>query len=87
MHSPSTLVASQAAYCTDKFLVVHSDGSPNHKTYLSAIPRPPGGGTGSYDSSCVTRTFARQWMTFKVPLQVKKNSFNPTSPYMPVVVT
>ncbi|MEW5318335.1 MAG: hypothetical protein WDW38_009563 [Sanguina aurantia] len=60
----------KAAYCTDQFLVVHSDGSPNHATYLNGIPKPPGGGAEgtSYVNQCVTRTFARQWFTFKVPI-------------------
>jgi hypothetical protein len=32
----------KAIYCTDKYLVLHSDGSPNHRDSLNLIPRPPG---------------------------------------------
>ena len=32
----------KAIYCTDKYLVVHSDATPNHRDSLSLIPRPPG---------------------------------------------
>jgi hypothetical protein len=58
----------KAVYCNDKFLVIHSDGSPNHLDSLNLIPRPPGGGTGSYQTSCVTRNRETQFLSFKIPL-------------------
>lgn len=47
----------KAAYCTDQYLVIHSDGTPNHKDSLSLIPRPPGDSSSgtSYSAQCVTR--------------------------------
>ena len=56
----------KAAYCTDQYLVVHSDGLPNHNDSLSLIPRPPGGGssTGStFASQCVTRNWETQFFS------------------------
>jgi hypothetical protein len=32
----------KAAYCNDAYLVIHSNGQPNHQAYLDAIPTPPG---------------------------------------------
>lgn len=59
----------QAAYCNDEFLVIHANGMPSHDTNLDGVPRPPGGGgSGSYDDQCVTRSFVHQFQTFKVPL-------------------
>lgn len=63
--SPS---AVQAAFCNDDYLVIHTQGQPNHATYLQGVPRPPGGGDGPYESSCVTRSFVMQSQTFKIPL-------------------
>jgi len=60
--------AVQAAFCNDEFLVIHSHGQPNHATNLAGVPRPPGGGDGPYESSCVTRSFVMQSQTFKIPL-------------------
>jgi len=58
------------AYCTDKFLVIHSDNEPGHVDSLENIPRPPGGGDGgTYDSQCVTRAREVQFLSFKVPLE------------------
>ena len=31
----------KAAYCTDKYLVIHSDNTPNHDDSLADIQRPP----------------------------------------------
>ena len=32
-----------AAYCNDQFLVIHSNGMPNHDTAsLAVVPHPPG---------------------------------------------
>ena len=58
----------KAIYCTDQFLVVHSDGVANHLDSLNLIPRPPGGGTGNYATACVTRNQEIQFLTFKIPL-------------------
>jgi len=59
----------KVAYCTDKFIVIHSDNEPNHVDSLSNIPRPPGGGgSGGYDTQCVTRTREVQFLSFKIPL-------------------
>jgi hypothetical protein len=51
----------KAVYCTDSFLVVHSDGTPNHPNTLNLVPRPPGGGSGPYSTSCVTRNSQTQF--------------------------
>jgi hypothetical protein len=60
----------QAAFCNDKYLVIHANGMPDHETYLEGVPRPPGGGGGgSYDDQCVTRSFVHQFQTFKIPLE------------------
>ena len=55
----------KAAYCTDQYLVVHSDGTPNHQDTLNLIPRPPGdSSTGStYGSQCVTRSRETQFFS------------------------
>jgi hypothetical protein len=58
----------QAAFCNDEYLVIHSQGRPNHPTYLEGVPRPPGGSDKPYDKDCVTRSFAMQSQTFKIPL-------------------
>lgn len=60
--------AVQAAFCNDEYLVIHSQGQPNHVTNLAGVPRPPGGGDGSYAQDCVTRSFVMQSQTFKIPL-------------------
>ena len=60
----------KAAYCNDAFLVVHSDGTPNHPTYLEYIQRPPGSSQSgaSYPEQCVTRSMKSQWLAMKFPL-------------------
>ena len=52
----------KAAYCNDDFLVVHSDGTPNHPTYLQYIQRPPGSAASGagYGDQCVTRSMKTQ---------------------------
>jgi len=60
--------AIQAAFCNDDYLVIWTLGKPNHATNLAGVPRPPGGGSGSYDKQCVTRSFVTQSQTFKIPL-------------------
>jgi hypothetical protein len=61
-----------AAYCNDKWLVVASNGVPNHPaTGLLSIPVPPGGSDGPYASSCVTRGYQQQLNYFKIPLNPK----------------
>lgn len=60
--------AIQAAFCNDDFLVIHSQGQPNHKTNLDGVPHPPGGGDKPYGQDCVTRSFVMQSQTFKIPL-------------------
>jgi len=60
--------AVQAAFCNDDFLVIHTQGRPNHETYLQGVPHPPGGGSGGYADQCVTRSFAMQSQSFKIPL-------------------
>jgi hypothetical protein len=42
MQSPTGQI--KAAYCNDKFLVIHSNGQPNHAAFLDSIPTPPGAG-------------------------------------------
>jgi hypothetical protein len=62
----------KAAYCNNEFLIVHSDGSPNHPTYLEYIQRPPGSSKSSpgasYPDQCVTRSMKPQWLAMKFPL-------------------
>ena len=61
--------AIKAIYCTDMYLVIQSNGMPNHNDSLTSIPRPPGGGgSGNYDSQCVTRSHVIQSFSFKIPL-------------------
>jgi len=60
--------AVQAAFCNDEFLVIHSQGEPNHATNLAGVPKPPGGGDKPYAWDCVTRSFVMQSQTFKIPL-------------------
>ena len=64
----------KAAYCNDQFLVIHSNGQPNHLTYLDNIPTPPGAGgeglnTVSPYTQCHTRGKVDQWQSFKVSSQ------------------
>ena len=49
-------------YCTDEYLVIHSDGTPNHPTYLEYIQRPPGSvaSGAKYEDQCVTRGMKTQ---------------------------
>lgn len=59
----------KAAYCNEDFIVLQADGSPNHAGFLDKIQRPPGGGTGAYESQCVTRSMVTQQMVYKIPLR------------------
>ena len=60
----------KAVYCNDEFIVIHSNNLPNHPSFLDKIQTPPGGGDGGdYSSQCVTRGYATQQYTFKVPLK------------------
>jgi hypothetical protein len=68
MNDYITGVGVKAAYCNDQFLVIHSNGRPNHKDGLSLIPRPPGEGGVPYTQACVTRSFHPSFNSFKVPL-------------------
>ena len=59
----------KVVYCTDMYLVIQSNGMPNHNDSLKYVPRPPGGGgTSSYGTQCVTRSHTIQAFTFKIPL-------------------
>jgi hypothetical protein len=58
----------KAIYCNDKYLVVHSNGKANHQDGLASIPHPPGGGDGSYSTSCVTRSYHLSYAIYKIPL-------------------
>ena len=60
----------KAAYCTDKYLIVHSIGNATHKDGLLAIPRPPGGGTPGlpYSQQCVTRSYHNAFASYKQTL-------------------
>ncbi|GMH94843.1 hypothetical protein TrVE_jg9957 [Triparma verrucosa] len=57
----------KAAYCTDEFLVVWSNGRPNYdpsdSDYLGGIPLPPGG-----DTSCRVRTSSELLTVYKIPI-------------------
>eukprot|EP00195_Chlamydomonas_chlamydogama_P000578 CAMPEP_0202920872 /NCGR_PEP_ID=MMETSP1392-20130828/77083_1 /ASSEMBLY_ACC=CAM_ASM_000868 /TAXON_ID=225041 /ORGANISM="Chlamydomonas chlamydogama, Strain SAG 11-48b" /LENGTH=884 /DNA_ID=CAMNT_0049614391 /DNA_START=111 /DNA_END=2766 /DNA_ORIENTATION=+ len=80
---PSTFISShvKAAYCNDAYLVVHSDGLPNHSEGIATIPNPPGAGgeglntQGAY-LQCVTRSMTPQFLSYKVPLSVTLLSNN-----------
>ena len=57
------------AYCNDKYLVMHTNGQPNHPDGLADIPKPPGGGgAGGYASQCVTRSMHQQYAVNKIPI-------------------
>lgn len=49
-------------------MIIYSNGVPNHNTMLPYMPRPPGGGAGSYDQQCVTRSYVAQPFIWKIPL-------------------
>ncbi|CAE8595016.1 unnamed protein product [Polarella glacialis] len=61
----------KAAWCTEDFLVIVSDGKPSYDadsdSYLGGIPLPPGGG-----ANCRARSAAEQLLVFKVPLAPQK---------------
>eukprot|EP01035_Chromulina_nebulosa_P017552 gene17552-23116_t len=57
-----------AVYCNDKYLVLYSNGAPNHKDGLSYVPQPPGGEDVVYSSSCVARSYNQDYLVYKVPL-------------------
>jgi hypothetical protein len=59
-----------AAYCTDKFLVLHSTGMPSWEPNLGDVPMPPGG-----DGGCVTRTYSAEGRTFKIPLAAGSGAY------------
>ena len=57
----------KAAYCNDKYLVIHSAGDPSPQTSgLLNIPKPPGS-----DSGCLLRSYVGQSQTYKIPLAFK----------------
>lgn len=59
----------KAVYCTDTYMIIQSNGMPNHAHTLAYVPRPPGGGgSGGYGTQCVTRTQVTQSFTWKIPL-------------------
>lgn len=63
-----------SAYCNDNYLVLVANGTPNHNTGLSDIPRPPGQGGVSYSKACVTRSFHQSYNIYKIPLNPLKLS-------------
>lgn len=70
-HRQSPDAQIKAAYCNADFLVIHSNGQPNHKAFLDQIPTPPGAGgeglnTQGVYKTCHTRTKVDQWQSYKV---------------------
>ena len=53
----------KAAYCTDEFLVIHSDGLPEAALKLESIPQP------AAKSGCRVRTAREAVHIFKIPLR------------------
>lgn len=57
----------KAAYCNDKFLVIHSTGLGNFEGNLDEIPFPPGG-TSTWGTGCRTRSQYQGYKITKIPL-------------------
>ena len=59
-----------AAYCTDKYLILSATGAPSWNPNLQDIPMPPGGGQKLADGSdsCRTRTWKAEGKNWKIPL-------------------
>ena len=53
-----------AAYCTDKYLILSATGAPSWNPNLNDIPMPPGG-----DNGCRTRTWKAEGKNWKIPLE------------------
>jgi len=76
-----------AAYCNDKYLVVWSDGIPNHEVFLEEIPKPPGtatdqdypGSPGTGDQGAL-RTWSTKSYAYVIPLNPTLSS-NGTTAY------
>ena len=58
----------KAAYCNDKFLVIHTDTSSGLQDYLDTIPIPPTSLLLSDGTKCATRTLSAAFATIKIPL-------------------
>ena len=58
----------KAAYCNDKYLIIHSSGVANHVDGLGNIPSPPGEGGVDYSVACVTRSYHSSYLAFSIPL-------------------
>ena len=58
----------KAAYCNDKYLVIHTDTSSGLPDYLETIPIPPESLSVTDGSQCVTRTLNGAFATIKIPL-------------------
>ena len=80
LFAPFLTTGIVAAYCTDKNLVIITNGIPNHPLNLFAIPHPPAGcqnftspcptgsansGTGGYTNFCVTRYNIMDFLSLK----------------------
>jgi hypothetical protein len=61
--------AVKAAYCNDRYLVVHTSQETTFGPYLDDISTPPGA-TDTYIGSCVTRMMSRtpSYQIYKIPL-------------------
>ena len=58
----------KAAYCNDKFLVIHTDTSSGLLDYLETIPIPPESVSAVDGSKCSVRTLHHAFATVKIPL-------------------
>jgi hypothetical protein len=75
----------KGAYCTDKWLVVFSDGSPGFlggtdAINLGNIPAPPGGTDQDGVTSCRTRTWWTGLEVWKVPLRTYYQLLSTSTP-------
>ena len=58
----------KAAYCNDKFLVIHTDTSSGLTNYLENIPIPPESVSTVDGTECSVRTLHSAFSTVKIPL-------------------
>jgi len=57
-----------AAYCTDRYLILSSTGAPSFAPNLEDIPMPPGGAKVDGKDTCRTRTWTPEARNWIIPL-------------------